>query len=431
MHHLIVNMNLKNTVIALFWLCLMSPVAKAQDVIVRHDGSTIVCKVQKVGISEVEYKKASNLEGPLYVIAKEDILSINYENGERDVFGTKKADAEAVSQPVTEQNPAETNSVTVVPAILPPLKHQTVVEEQEQHVAVAETQNQLKPAMDPETLAKIRNEERLSFYNDMEIAYKSERKQYGTADRLFYSLCFANSSELQNTDLAVAISFGQISFSPTRATGRSATSFSRNFDKGVGCTYFTNQAWQVTLSNNTMNLIYVDLKSSVYRRGKDMESLLVNNAQASNDESPSVMVVPPMGTRTLNAELIFPESHSGTEGVQIEYSVNRNGFYPVTYIGRGRSIRNGALFTYTEQSSPLTFGIKLVYAYDENFSEPKEIKANLYARQVMGFPQPAGATQFGANAEKFIEGSDTPYHIITGLVSGVCKNGYIDFPVSK
>lgn len=429
---MIASLAMKKVLLLLFCLLSLFSVMRAQDVIVRHDGSTIVCKVQKVGIAEIEYKKASNLEGPLYVIAKEDVLSINYENGDRDVFGGKKEEpAATASQSVKEQTSEESNPVTVVPAILPPIKHQTVVEEQDPHVAVTETRNQLKPAMDPETMARIRNEERISFYNDAEIAYKSDRKQYGTADRLFYSLCFANSSELQNTDLAVAISFGQISFSPARATGRSATSFSRNFDKGVGCTYFTNQAWQVTLSNNTMNPIYLDLKSSVYRRGKDSESLLVNNAQTSDGQSMSVLIIPPLGTRTLNAELIFPDAHSGTEGLQIEYSVNRNGYYPVTYIGRGRSVRNGSLFTFTEQNSPLTLGLKLVYSYDESFSEVKEIKASLYARQVMGFPQPAGATQFGANAEKFIEGADIPFHIITGLVSGVCKNGYIDFPVSK
>ena len=58
----------------------------AQDVIVKKDGSTILSKVTEVGTSEVKYKKWSNKEGPTYVINISELLSINYENGEKDSF---------------------------------------------------------------------------------------------------------------------------------------------------------------------------------------------------------------------------------------------------------------------------------------------------------------------------------------------------------
>ena len=58
----------------------------AQDVIVKKDGSTILSRVTEVGISEVKYKKWSNKEGPTYVINTSELLSINYENGEKDSF---------------------------------------------------------------------------------------------------------------------------------------------------------------------------------------------------------------------------------------------------------------------------------------------------------------------------------------------------------
>lgn len=59
---------------------------KAQDVIVKKDGSTIISKVLEIDDTNVKYKKYSNLKGPLYVIKKVEILSINYQNGEIEKF---------------------------------------------------------------------------------------------------------------------------------------------------------------------------------------------------------------------------------------------------------------------------------------------------------------------------------------------------------
>ena len=63
----------------------------AQDVIVKKDGTTIMAKVLSVGTTSVEYKKWSNQDGPTYTIEKSELLSINYANGEKDVFEEQKA----------------------------------------------------------------------------------------------------------------------------------------------------------------------------------------------------------------------------------------------------------------------------------------------------------------------------------------------------
>ena len=72
--------------ILLFGMIFCTFAAFAQDVIVKRDGSTILSKVTEVGVNEVKYKKFSNQDGPFYSILKSDIMSINYENGERDTF---------------------------------------------------------------------------------------------------------------------------------------------------------------------------------------------------------------------------------------------------------------------------------------------------------------------------------------------------------
>lgn len=58
----------------------------AEDIIVLRDGSVIRAMVSDIGTSEISYKKISNPNGPTYHINKSEIFSLNYENGEQDVF---------------------------------------------------------------------------------------------------------------------------------------------------------------------------------------------------------------------------------------------------------------------------------------------------------------------------------------------------------
>lgn len=94
----------------LLFLCLPT-IAMAQDVIVKKDGGVIQSKVLKVTSSEVEYKKFSNQNGPIYTIKVSELISINYENGEIDKFGEAKAEethVETVTPQTTfNQNPQQ------------------------------------------------------------------------------------------------------------------------------------------------------------------------------------------------------------------------------------------------------------------------------------------------------------------------------------
>ncbi len=77
--------------------------ASAQDVIVLRDGTLIQSRVLKITETEVEYKKFSNLDGPLYTLSKASILAVNFENGEKESF----ADAAATQPAATPAAPRE------------------------------------------------------------------------------------------------------------------------------------------------------------------------------------------------------------------------------------------------------------------------------------------------------------------------------------
>lgn len=66
-----------------FLLLLCSASVSAQDVIVKKDGSTIVCRVVELTDSEISYKKWSDLNGSNYVMNRTDASAINYENGKK------------------------------------------------------------------------------------------------------------------------------------------------------------------------------------------------------------------------------------------------------------------------------------------------------------------------------------------------------------
>lgn len=80
---------MKHLLILLLLLCSMSVVA--QDVIVKKDGSTVVCRVIEVNATEITYKKWGDLNGSNYIMDKSLASAINYENGKKEVFGATES----------------------------------------------------------------------------------------------------------------------------------------------------------------------------------------------------------------------------------------------------------------------------------------------------------------------------------------------------
>lgn len=106
------NAAMKKLIVPLF-LLLAAGYAFAEDLIVLRNGDIVKAVVTDITQTEIKYKKASNPNGPSYTINKSDVLSINYENGDKDVFGsTPVAEPQAVpsSGPVfVEPKPSADN----------------------------------------------------------------------------------------------------------------------------------------------------------------------------------------------------------------------------------------------------------------------------------------------------------------------------------
>lgn len=71
--------------ILLMYACAFNSVA--QDIIYLNDGTREEARVILIGEREIQYKKFSNLDGPVYSINKNNIFLITYETGDYELVG--------------------------------------------------------------------------------------------------------------------------------------------------------------------------------------------------------------------------------------------------------------------------------------------------------------------------------------------------------
>ena len=106
---------MKSKSVLLLLLSMTAHFSFAQDVIVKKDGSTIMSKVVKIGSSEVEYKKWSNQDGPLYTVPVSELLSINYQNGDKETFDAAPAQTSASpSEPQMKNLPPDARNAEII-----------------------------------------------------------------------------------------------------------------------------------------------------------------------------------------------------------------------------------------------------------------------------------------------------------------------------
>jgi hypothetical protein len=70
----------------------------AQDIIYKKDGTKEEAKITMVGDKEIQYKKFTNQDGPVYSINKKDILMITYQNGEYEIIQNQVEPAKLAKQ---------------------------------------------------------------------------------------------------------------------------------------------------------------------------------------------------------------------------------------------------------------------------------------------------------------------------------------------
>ncbi len=91
-------------------------VVHAQDRITKRSGESIQAKVLEVAQTEIRYKRFESPEGPTYVIAKNEVLLIEYADGTNGAFKLEEPEAAAPPRPTkpqpakVDQDPSDTST---------------------------------------------------------------------------------------------------------------------------------------------------------------------------------------------------------------------------------------------------------------------------------------------------------------------------------
>lgn len=130
----------------LTFLLAFATATVAQDVITLKNGDEINGKVTKVTSTEIEYKLATNPNGPTYTKPVADIFMVKYENGQKDVFNTPAEPAK--QQQVTVDIPTGVTLVRQRGEIVDASTSKTFSEFELQQMLGSETFNEYATARD-------------------------------------------------------------------------------------------------------------------------------------------------------------------------------------------------------------------------------------------------------------------------------------------
>lgn len=99
------RMKLKLTILTLA-LAFFAGQSFAQDKLYKRNGDMMEVNVVEINTRTISYQKASNLDGPTYVINRDDVTKVVYENGTEEYFDRTRPGPPRPGQPI---NPKANN----------------------------------------------------------------------------------------------------------------------------------------------------------------------------------------------------------------------------------------------------------------------------------------------------------------------------------
>ena len=341
----------------------------AQDVIVKHDGSTILSKVTEIGVTEVKYKKFSNQNGPTYSIQKSDIQAINYENGEKETFAdsSKVSVQEEGKQKIITATPAADNAEIIS-------RYNRIYEHGE---AIKESTKPVKCGL---CILGVGENSVLST-KDIVVEFRQEPYEWGQTDlsgRPFYKIKDKFFLQLYNrTDQIVYVDLN--------------STFRVKAD-GAAYIYYNNS--QTTINKRSGSGASVNLGTIAGAAGiRGAIGTLANGVNVGGGNTTTIsttytkerfIAIPPHGRIPIEKYKREPlkislggdkfEVISESEDLSYEYKK-----------GETPAINNGGKYLYQESDSPLRVNYSITYSVDPSFSTAYTVNMLIYMRELIGY----------------------------------------------
>ncbi len=342
----------------------------AQDVIVKKDGSTILSKILEVNPSDIKYKKYSNLDGPVYTMQKAELLSINYKNGEREVFNTDDV-----------------------------------------HNSTGQLSNVSNEAF---------NQKWLDYTNNRNASYK-EPQENKKAKWQYRILKFHHGSKVADNN--VYITCGVSNGYYEKFSGRKALDSDITFE----------------LTNQSDNIIYLDLANCFFKNGSNAEVYFKNTAtQTSKEKNVGISVNAGTITNALGVGGIVGNIANGinvggnkgsSTGVTVfsqriialaphsSYSFEKMNFYrsenDSKYVKTEKyNVGSCVQFKEPQNINDCFSNFVITYSTEEDFKTKNIMNIGIYISESITFPR-AGWNSFSINTDKYItHGELEPIHYI-------------------
>ena len=392
----------------LLLLFVVPSMCMAQDVIVKKDGTTILSKVLEVNPADIKYKKYSNQNGPTYTITKAEVMSINYESGDKDVFTD--------SQPAPQQEPTNGGF-------------------------------EVNPNLEADNLKLVQQ------FNQREPVYTGKPDK--SANDFLGVLGLKEGSILETPELKVEFSMKRLI---TRYGGNEDSKIIDVAEKsnfGLNRVHFEAMVLVVMLTNKTNRSIFVDQANSFILHNKlGAKPFYIPTASTTGQASTSgggiglgilggvvginssstemsstttysqrIIAIPPMATWSLDPQNIA-ESYSQEGGIQKIYesqvikcyipfflqqelAKERDKYYSIDF----SKLKMGeSLDIPTQEDTP--FSVHITYSFDEQQKTTQSMRQDFYIRKLVG------ADDTGSGDRIDFEGFDLSQKPLLYLIRG-------------
>lgn len=377
---------------------LESAMLAAQDKIITKEGETIIGYGTEVGATSIFYREKADESAPTLKVAKNLVLMVKYQNGEKQMM---EGDAETAAIPSAQSSPK--------------------TEGEDMSISAEENAAMMARYMP-------------------EVTYTGKAKGKNARVALC-QLAFTKGSVIADKNI-------EIIYTPGDAyRGNWADLFaSTEKEKGVVGALIKpyipigNAAYKLSIRNRTNKTIFVDLANTFFMRGANAVAYYVPTATTSSSSSSTgasvnmgavagalgvggtvgklangvnvgggttkgqsttvfsqrYVSVAPMSTLTLQHVELFPDGQNNAYNFGGKrYTMSSMGWtipaglacLPIT------NVTVGGIKTYDENTSPITIGSLVTYSLTEDFAQTNTVQSKLYVQKIIGCVQTGG----GAN----------------------------------
>lgn len=345
--------------------------AQAQDVIVKKDGSTILSKVLEVNQTDIKYKKFSNQNGPTYTINKSEVMSINYESGDKDTF-------EEVAQPAQQETEGKQQIIEAKPT----------ADNAEIISRYNRTYEHGKGVKDKPKLAKAGicilgvGENSVLSSEEVIIEFRQEPYEYGLntmGGKASYNLLWKYFVQVYNkTNQIVYVDLGNTFRVMKNGEAKSYYDTSQTtVNKGAG-------------SGTSVNLGAiagaVGVGGAVGTLANGVNVGRGNYSSTSKTYSMQrIIAIPPMGSMPIEKYQRVMVKNGGAFGADKFALISEGEELLYGYAeGEMPEIMQGEKFIYKEEESPYHASYTITYSTDPEFNRSKVVKVSVYLRELIG-----------------------------------------------